>query len=57
MEIIYIVFVGVLSFVIDDVDFIREVTGSLKMLEFYLIPLVQCKTSAQIKRYIESKEK
>ena len=56
MELFYIIFVGFLSLAIKDNDFIRELSGSLKMFEFYLVPLVQCKTSAAFVRYIEAKD-
>ena len=51
MEVWYILLVSLVSLVINDANWFREVAALIKCYEFYFIPLVQIYTSAPIKRF------
>ena len=51
LELCYVVFGGVLSIVITDSNFIRELVSALIPFEYYFIPLVQVYSSVPIRNF------
>ena len=52
MELWYIIIVGLLTAIIKDPVYVRDVSTLIKMLEFVLLPLVQILSSEPIKRFL-----
>lgn len=53
LELVYIIFGGLLSIVIKDSNLLREVVSSLIPFEYYFIPLIQIYTSPNIKSFMD----
>ena len=51
-DIAYIICVGLLFFVVTDQNHVRDYVGVFKSYEYLLIPLIQIKTSASLKRFV-----
>ncbi len=56
IEVLYVVFIGILSFIVIDHDFVREVVGFCRIYDYFLIPFVQIHTSAPIQAFISSRK-
>ena len=56
-EVWYLLLVGIISLVINDANWFRELATLIKCYEFYFIPLVQIYTSAPIKRFKNNLDK
>ena len=56
LEVFYIVFGGFLLLIVDDSNLIREVVTSLKLYDYYIIPLIHVHTSPPIKRFMENSD-
>ena len=54
MELWYIIIVGLLTAMIKDPVYVRDVATLIKMFEFVLLPMVQIFTSEPIKRFLMS---
>ena len=52
MELWYIIIGGLLTAIIKDPVYVRDVSTLIKMLEFVLLPLVQILSSEPIKRFL-----
>ena len=56
-EVWYLLLVGIISLVINDANWFRELATLIKCYEFYFIPLVQIYTSAPIRRFKNNLDK
>ena len=56
-EVWYILLVSIISLLINDANWFRELATLIKCYEFYFIPLVQIYTSAPIKRFKNNLDK
>jgi hypothetical protein len=53
-ELVYPIFVGLLFFVVPGHNNIRDVVGTFKWFDYFLIPFIQVHTSPPLRRYLEA---